>query len=200
MPPDPSSPDHAEAAAEFATLIAACLRRFLAQNEKPALPETELAALAARFRSAVLREASLVTAAEREWKEMPVELVEKLALEVLGDAMTPARGADLGVPVRQLLKACLQAEPVRCRESYREVVAGRCRRQELARTRGRISGAHCVDCPHWVSLDAGENLALMERAWVEGPIMALQAHRDIFLPEDFRALRTWARRGRIRPV
>lgn len=194
------SPDNEDAASEFTKLISACLRRFLAQNEIPPLPETELAALAARFWSAVARGASLPSVAEPEWREIPVELVEQLAREVLGAALTPARGADLGVPVRQLLKACLQAEPVRCRESYREVVAGRCRRQELARARGRISGAHCVDCPHWAGLDPAKNTALMERAWVEGPITGFQAHRDIFLPEDFRALRIWARRVTIRPV
>jgi hypothetical protein len=57
-----------------------------------------------------------------------------------------------------------------------------------------------VDCPHWVGLDAAKNLALMERAWVEGPIAAFYEHRDIFLPEDFRALRVWARNVTIRPV
>lgn len=194
-----SSPEHADAAARFAALVSACLRRFLAQNEKPAVPEPELAGLTARFWRAVSREASK-SAAEIEWREMPAALVEELAREILDDAMTPERREDLNVPVRQLLKACLQAEPVRCRESYREVVGGHCRRQELARTRGRISGAHCVDCPHWGALDAGKNTALLERAWVEGPATGFHKHRDVFLPEDFRALRTWALRVTIRSV
>lgn len=200
MAAPPPTPEPADAAFEFAKLISACLRRFLVQNEKPPLPETELAALAARFWGAVSREASPSSVAELEWRETPVELVEQLAREVLGEGMTPARGADLGVPVRQLLKACLQAEPVRCRESYREVVGGHCRRQELARARARISGAHCVDCPHWVRLDPAKNTALLERAWVEGPVSGFQAHRDVFLPEDFRALRIWARRATLRSV
>lgn len=194
-----SSPEHPDAAAEFAALISACLRRFLAQNARPALPEPELAGLTARFWKAVSREATK-SSAEIEWREMPAALVEELAREILADSMTAERREDLNVPVRQLLKGCLQAEPVRCRESYREVVGGHCRRQELARTRGRISGAHCVDCPHWVALDAKKNAALLERAWVEGPPAGFQAHRDVFLPEDFRALRTWAMRVTIRSV
>jgi hypothetical protein len=200
MPGSRSSPEQAGAASEFARLISACLRRFLAQNGKPAAPEAELAGLTARFWHAVSREASTAPAGGLEWREIPPERIEALVGEIMDDSMASEFRADLSVPVRQLLKACLQAEPVRCRESYREVVGGRCRRQELDRARGRISGAHCVDCPHWVALDAAKNTALMERAWVEGPVSGFQAHRDFFLPEDFRALRIWARRVTIRSV
>ena len=124
--------------------------------------------------------------------------VEAMAGEVLDDSLSAEARADLGVPLRQLLKACLQAEPVRCRESYREVVAGSCRRQDLSRARGRISGVHCVDCPYWVTLKAEKNAALMERAWVEGPPARFHAERGVFLPEDFRALRRWARKPTVR--
>jgi hypothetical protein len=186
-------------AAVFAALGSACLRRFLAQNEKPALPEAELARLAARVWRVMAREAALLPAAGPEWREIPAALVESMAREILDEVLPAGKNADLAVPVRQLLKACLQAEPVRCRESYREVVGGSCRRQDLARARGRISGAHCIDCPHWVALEADRNAALLERSWVVGPVTRFQAHRDVFLPEDFRALRRWVRQA-IRPV
>ncbi|MEN9662358.1 MAG: hypothetical protein RL324_1307 [Verrucomicrobiota bacterium] len=188
-----------DAATQFATLVAACLRRFLAQNDRPAVPETELADLGARFWKAVSREAYRPPA-DIAWREMPAALVEQLAAEILDDSMAAERRGDLNVPVRQLLKACLQAEPERCRESYREVVGGHCRRQELARARSRISGTHCVDCPHWAALDGDENLILLARAWAEGPAETLSGNQGIFLPEDFRALRTWAIRVAIRPV
>jgi hypothetical protein len=188
-----------EAAAEFGRLVSACLRRFLAQNERPALPEAELAVLAGRFWP-VLGRGSATAAPVPDWREISGDLIESMACEILADRPATERRADLEVPVRQLLKACLQMEPVRCRESYREVIGGACRRQELARVRGRISGSHCVDCPHWAALDAAKNTALMERAWVEGPVARFQAHRDVFLPEDFRALRTRALRAKIRSV
>ncbi len=200
MPGSRSSPEKADEASEFARLISDCLRRFLAQNEKPAAPEAELAGLTARFWQAASREASTAPAGGLEWREIPHERIEALAGEILDETMTSESRADLSAPVRQLLKACLQVEPVRCRESYREVVGGRCRRQELARARGRISGTHCVDCPHWVGLDPAKNTALMERAWVEGPVAGFQAHRGVFLPEDFRALRIWARRATLRSL
>lgn len=194
--PDPES--GATPAAEFTGLGAACLRRFLAQNKKSPLSEGELARVAERMWGAITRESAALAAGGPEWREVPAALVEGLARETLEGVASAESTADLGVPVRQLLKACLQAEPVRCRESYREVVGGACRRQDLDRARGRISGAHCIDCPHWVALGPDRNAALLERHWVEGPVGRFQGHRDVFLPEDFRALRRWACRVTIR--
>ncbi len=95
------------------------------------------------------------------------------------------------MPARQLLKACLNPEFRQCRDSYREVVDGVCRRQELARTRGRLSGAHCVDCPYWVALRPEQHAALLAREWLAGDLEEFAAHHEIFLPEDFRALRVF---------
>lgn len=195
--PDPISP---EAGAVFAGLVSACLSRFLTQNERPGLPAALLTVLAGRFWLVVRRESASPGAASPEWREIPAARIEAMAGEVLEDSLTPEARADLAVPVRQLLKACLQLEPVRCRESYRDVVGGSCRRQDLARARGRISGTHCVDCPHWTALDADRHAALLERAWVEGSAARLDDHREIFLPEDFRALRNWAREVTVRPI
>ena len=92
---------------------------------------------------------------------------------------------------RQLVKACFYPEFTVCRDSYREVARdGGCRRQELARVRGRISGAHCVDCPHWVALSPAVHGAMLARAW-KGDPAELAAQRSLFLPEDFRAFRVW---------
>jgi hypothetical protein len=197
MPAPGSNHDSADEGSVFAGLVTACLHRFLAQNDRPAPPAAALTALAGRLWRVVRREAPAASAGP-EWREIPAAQVEAMAGEVLDDSLSAEARADLGVPLRQLLKACLQAEPVRCRESYREVVAGSCRRQDLSRARGRISGVHCVDCPYWVTLKAEKNAALMERAWVEGPPARFHAERGVFLPEDFRALRRWARKPTVR--
>jgi hypothetical protein len=92
---------------------------------------------------------------------------------------------------RQLVKACWYPEFTTCRDSYRETKRdGICRRQELGRVRSRISGAHCVDCPHWIQLDEDEHRQLLAAAWRGAPEL-LAHHREVFLPEDFRQLREW---------
>ena len=92
---------------------------------------------------------------------------------------------------RQLVKACFYPEFKVCRDSFREVARdGSCRRQERERVRGRISGTHCVDCPHWVALAPAEHAEFLAREWRSDPEM-LAANRGMFLPEDFRALRLW---------
>lgn len=193
MPLSFSCLEQPDAAGIFVARVSACLRRFLAQNERPAPPESELDALAGRLWVVVARELSATASPGLEWQEIPAARIEAMTREVLGPEDAERR-AGLDTPVRQLLKACLQAEPVRCRESYREVVGGSCRRQDLGRARGRISGTHCVDCPHWTALDADRHAALLQRGWVEGPEARFHDHRGIFLPEDFRALRTWVRK------
>jgi hypothetical protein len=94
-------------------------------------------------------------------------------------------------PARQLIKACLYPEFRNCRDSFCETGAdGICRRQLLAKVRGRLSGAHCVDCPHWIDLEPAEHERYLVAEWCTDPAEFL-AHRDVFLPEDFRALRRW---------
>jgi hypothetical protein len=99
----------------------------------------------------------------------------------------------LAVPVRQLVKACFQPEFRRCRESYREVGAdGTCRRQQLGKALGRVSGAHCVDCPYWLDLEPEPHAKFLAKQWRAGA-EEFAAHREVFLPEDFRALRRCVR-------
>ncbi len=178
--------------AAFAALAGPCVRRFLAQNGRPPLPEAVLADLAARLWAAV-DEAGLprplADSEPGEPGEMPPERATALAAKIFGGLALPERHADLDIPVRQILKACLQPEFRRCRESYREVVDGVCQRQDPGRARARVSGSHCVDCPYWTSLRPERHAALLAGAWATGRIEDFARNRDVFLPEDFRALR-----------
>ena len=64
--------------------------------------------------------------------------------------------------------------------------------------RRRVSGAHCVDCPYWVTLTAEQHEVFLAENWHAGP-GEFAKDRDVFLPEDFRALRRWVRgQARIR--
>ena len=95
---------------------------------------------------------------------------------------------------RQVIKACLHPVFTQCRDSYRERAAdGSCRRQERDRTRLRVSGAPCVDCPYWTALDGVGHGQLLDAGWL-GESAAWRVEADLYLPEDFRALRRWVRR------
>ncbi|MES1167091.1 MAG: hypothetical protein ABUL68_03735 [Pseudomonadota bacterium] len=183
---------HGGEAAAFAGLVGTCVRRFLAQNDRPPLPDPWLAEYAARL-WAVVNAAGLprpLAAGESaEPGEMPADRVVALSARIFHGLDLPGRHADLDTPTRQLLKACLQPEFRQCRDSYREVTDGICRRQEFTRARERVSGSHCVDCPYWTALQPDEHERLLNRAWVSGCPEDLTRHREVFLPEDFRALR-----------
>jgi hypothetical protein len=183
---------HGSAAAAFAALAGKCVQRFLAQNGQAPLADDFLTEYAVRLWR-VVREAGLppplAPDASGEPGELPAERTAELAAGIFAGLPLPERHLDLDVPTRQLLKACLQPEFRQCRESYHEVVDGACRRQQLKRVRARISGAHCVDCPYWVSLQSEQHRALLARSWVSGDVGELNRHEAIYLPEDFRALR-----------
>jgi hypothetical protein len=185
---------HGGAAAAFAALVGTCLRRFLAQNGRPPLPDSLLAKYGAQL-WVVVNEAGLsrplVDSESGEPGEMPADRVAGLVAKIFHGLGLPGGHADLDTPTRQLLKACLQPEFRQCRDSYREVVDGVCRRQELDRARGRISGTHCVDCPYWVALRPDQHDALLAKSWVSGRPGDLARDREVFLPEDFRALRVF---------
>lgn len=196
----------------FAQLTEAILTRYFRQNGQPSPPGAELADFAARL-WALIAERGLprpLAPAERGTPgEMSDTEVAPLLDRVLGDLPPPTRAALAG-PGKQLVKACFYPEFKTCRDSFREVSPdGTCRRQELARARLRVSGAHCVDCPHWVALSPEQHVRFLARAW-HPPTSAkppadspppggaaagrtgaeeFLAHRDVFLPEDFRALR-----------
>lgn len=172
---------------EFPGIVDAVLRRFFAQNAQPP-PAT--AEFAARLRA-------LITERGLPRPLAPGEIGAPGGMAEAECSPLVARVCGAGAPpllveaARQLVKACFYPEFSVCRDSYRETGAdGACRRQELARARGRVSGSHCVDCPHFVASEPAAHTALLERAWRHDP-GAFRAHPGVFLPEDFRALRRW---------
>ena len=171
----------------FARSTAAVLARFCAQNGQSAPARSELEACGKRLKELIH---------ERGWPKtrgMRGELAETevaaLAGRVLGEISGDAR-APLEVAARQLVKASFYGGLETCCESCSEVAAdGACRRQEWARARGRVSGAHCVDCPQWGALDAEAHGAFLRARWRGPDAGEFDAHAGIFLPEDFRAWR-----------
>jgi hypothetical protein len=171
--------------AEFCGIVGAIVTRFFGQNGRSPPAAEAWAAMATRL-VALVRERGCPGAALTEAE------VAVLTARVLGETADPL-WADA---VRQLVKACFYPPLVGCRDSFREVTReGVCRRQQLERVRGRISGTHCVDCPHWTSLEAGRHVEFLTAEWRMEPAV-LTAHREIFLPEDFRALRRWLQAAR----
>lgn len=162
----------AEPAPEFEELVVGLLDRFQRQQDRPRADPAVLRAVAARL-------GALVGA------DSPQGEPAALAAQVAG----PAADAGLADAVTQLVKAISYPRLDVCRESYREVGPdGSCRRQLAAQARRRISGTHCVDCPHWLAFGPAEHEAWLRAAWRSDPA-EFAAARGVFLPEDFRALR-----------
>jgi|GEM_PF-842923 len=178
--------------AAFVNLAGRCVRRWLQQNERPPLAEALLAGYLVRMWRVVNETGLPKPLAKNEpgqAGEMAGEQVADLAERVYASLGLGVQQGDLDTMTRQLLKTCLLPEFRRCRESYREVVEGVCRRQELTRARERLSGSHCVDCPYWTALRPDRHAALLVKEWVAADHEPLIGHQEVFLPEDFRALR-----------
>ena len=157
---------------EFEDVVAGLLERFQRQQGFPSADPTVLRAIAARL-------GALARAA------VPAGDLAATAAQVAG----PGADAGLAEAVTQLVKAVTYPRLDVCRESYRETAAdGTCRRQLAAQARRRISGTHCVDCPHWLAFGADEHAAWLRAAWRSDPA-DFDAARGVFLPEDFRVLR-----------
>jgi hypothetical protein len=188
--------------AQFEEHVRAIIRRYCQQNGGTELPETELKELSARMWKLVLARglpAPLPIGQAGSPGEMSAAEVAPLVETVLGDL---SRRGELLDPVRQLVKACFHREFAICRESYREMSSdGVCRRQQLKKALGRVSGSHCVDCPYWTSHAAKEHEELLGAAWVADRA-EFESNRGVYLPEDFRTLRVWlheaARSGWVR--
>jgi hypothetical protein len=176
--------------AEFSRLVGVVLARFFAQNARPAPSDEEIAAFGARLWALVAARGLPRPLAAHE-RGVPGEMSDAECAPLVADVLGGMRDELLATAARQLVKTCFYPEFKACRDSFREVAAdGTCRRQELSRVRGRVSGAHCVDCPHWVALTPDQHEKYLGREWRAGPA-EFMAHRDVFLPEDFRALRQW---------
>lgn len=90
----------------------------------------------------------------------------------------------------QVFITLLSPEFRTCRQSYqKDDATGVCPRQTVDHCRDRISGAHCEDCPFFVALSREQHRKLLGRSFGESRQADWQAHTDLFLPEDFRALR-----------
>lgn len=176
---------------EFCLRVEAILRRFAVQNEQPAPAPSALRAISERLWALVLERGLPRPLASHE-RGAPGSMSDAETAPIVARAMGDAAGdAVLEDAVRQLVKTCFYPEFKTCRESFRAISPdGCCRRQELPRALRRVSGAHCVDCPHWVGLSTEMHRQFLAQQWYAGAD-AFIAHRDIFLPEDFRALRTW---------
>ena len=177
-------------AEEFSRLVGAVLARFFAQNSRTPPAEAERAALGGRLWTLVAERGLPRALADGECGAaggMSEEDCAPLVARVLGGASEEL----LAGAVKQLVKACFYPEFTVCRDSFRELARdGGCRRQELARVRTRVSGAHCVDCPHWVARSPAEHEQFLAAEW-RGDAASFFAARSVFLPEDFRALRQW---------
>lgn len=171
---------------QFDALVIAALTRFHRQNGQPP-PVAEIHRVAAQLEQLVAERGVPPPADAGATDGLPEEELAPLVARVLAGTS----GALLADAGRQLVKACFYPELRACRDSYREVRRdGSCRRQEIGLVRGRISGTHCVDCPHWVSLAPEPHAHMVAHAW-HGDAPAFWQEREVFLPEDFRALRRW---------
>ena len=178
------------AATEFSRLVTAVLRRFFAQNGCAELAVAEAAAVSGRL-WALVRERGLPRALRDGECGVSGGMSEEVCAPLVARVLAGAKGDLLAKTVTQLVKACFYPEFTVCRDSFREVAKdGSCRRQELARVRQRVSGTHCVDCPHWVALTPAGHGELLQREWRSEPGI-LEDNCGVFLPEDFRELRRW---------
>ena len=178
-------------AEEFSRIVGAVLARFFAQNSRTPPTEAERVALGGRL-WALVAERGWPRALEEGERGAPGGMSEEECEPLVARVLNGASDELLAGAAKQLVKACFYPEFTVCRDSFREVAKdGGCRRQELARVRGRVSGAHCVDCPHWVALTPEAHGEFLAREWRVGGAAELAANRGVFLPEDFRALRRW---------
>jgi hypothetical protein len=176
---------------EFERIVTEVLGRFSAQTGRT-IPDASLATFAARLHELVT-ERGLPCPLQGDEIGAPGGMTEGESEPLVARVTSGLEDSFLRDAARQLVKACFYPEFKVCRDSFREVSRdGTCRRQELERVRHRISGTHCVDCPHWVALGADEHLAYLRGEW-HGDGGVLARHEAIFLPEDFRRLRQWLR-------
>jgi hypothetical protein len=183
-----------DGAQTFTKLVMAVLTRFFNQTGRPLPAAAVLTEFAHRLWALVEERglpAPLAPGEQGEPGEMSATEVAPLIARLVA-GLNANEAAALAVPARQLVKGCFNPRFKVCRESFREVSAdGSCRRQELGKVRERLSGSHCVDCPYWLELTPEQHGRFLARCWRAGDPAELTANREIYLPEDFRALRVF---------
>jgi hypothetical protein len=179
-----------EKGGEFERLVEVVVTRFLTQKSQIPAAAADIARFTAQLRQLV-DERGLPSPLSADQCGAPGGMAEEVCAQLVARVVAGTREPLLAEAARQLIKACFHPEFKVCRDSFREVTPGGvCRRQELGRARGRISGSHCVDCPHWVALAAEQHADYLRREWRDNPAI-FETNREVFLPEDFRVLRHW---------
>lgn len=175
--------------AEFQRVVTEVLSRFFAQVSRPT-SAADLHRLAAQLAAVVVERGLPRPLADGELGT-PGGMADEDCAALVSRVMDGLDDPSLTDAARQLVKACFYPEFRNCRDSFRELKRdGSCRRQELERARQRLSGSHCVDCPHWVAFSPAEHVEFLRREWHADPNKFAE-HQGIFLPEDFRVLRRW---------
>jgi hypothetical protein len=182
---------------EFEQQVIGIITRYFEQNART-VPPAQVARVARQLQTLVA-ERGLPRPLGEDERGVPGGMSESECAPLVTRVTAGTDDPLLAEAARQLVKSCFYPEFKDCRDSFRAVaVDGSCRRQELERVRGRLSGSHCIDCPHWVGLAAEAHRVLLGREW-RGDARILDEHQGIFLPEDFRRWRNWlhaaARRG-----
>jgi hypothetical protein len=177
--------------AVFSRHVSAVLENYAGRNGFTPFGSGETRLFAERLLALIARRGLPVPLRDDEMGE-PGEMADAEVGPLIDEVLAGSpRKDDLTVPARQLIKACFHPEFRRCRDSYRERDAdGTCRRQQLKKARARVSGSHCVDCPYWTSLSREEHTGCLLRGWAGNPA-DFHEHADVFLPENFRALKLW---------
>jgi hypothetical protein len=174
---------------EFQRIVTEALSRFHAQLAQP-VSAAHLRRLAGQL-GTIVEERGLPRPLPENECGAPGGMPDQECAALVARVMDGLEGPVLADAARQLVKACFYPEFRNCRDSFRELARdGSCRRQELERARRRLSGSHCVDCPHWVALTPAEHAEFLRREW-RAAASEFSEHQEIFLPEDFRVLRRW---------
>ena len=174
---------------ECARIVAGLVTRYCAQLSHRVAPAA-IGQFAVQLAALVSERGLPVPLADDEMGA-PGAMSEEEVAPLVARVMSGLDDPVLRDAARQLVKACFYPEFKVCRDSFREMSRdGRCRRQELERVRSRISGAHCVDCPHFVALAPAEHESYLRGEWRGDPAVFDQ-QRSVFLPEDFRQFRRW---------
>jgi hypothetical protein len=178
-----------ERAGEFEQLVGAIVTRLFAQASRPP-PAGQISLLSVQL-AGLVAERGLPRPLGADECGAPGGMSDAETAPLIAQVIAGCDEPLLADLARQLVKACFYPEFKVCRDSFREVTRdGVCRRQQLERVRSRISGTHCVDCPHWIGLAPEAHRDYVRSEW-HGSAEAFDAHRDVFLPEDFRELRRW---------